>query len=109
MAVTVIALVTINEDEPMALARYLEATGPLLVEANARIVQRFKVDETVVGNRPAKTMIVVEYPDRAAVDHVFNSPEYAGIRPVRDQAFSDYHISIVTNDPLDSSGEQTGS
>jgi uncharacterized protein (DUF1330 family) len=101
MTVNVIALVTINEENPIALAKYLEATTPLLAEAKAKIVNRFQVAEAVVGKRPAQTMIVVEYPDRQAVDMVFESDVYKAIRPVRDLAFLDYQVSIVVNDPLD--------
>lgn len=97
MTVTVIALVTINEDQPYALARYLDATMPLLEAVGARIVRRFRVEETVVGKRPAQTMIVVEYPDREAVDRVFQSETYRGIHDLRDIAFSHYSVSIVTN------------
>lgn len=101
MTVTVIALVTVNENQPMALAQYLEATSPLLDKAGGKIVRRFKVEEPVVGQKPSQTMIVVEYPDRAAVDYVFKSDIYKSIIELRDMAFETYQVSIVTNDPLD--------
>ena len=99
MTVQVIALVTINEDEPIALAKYLETTAPLLEEAGARIVQRFDIGEAVVGGVPAQTVIVVDYPDRDAVDRVFQSDVYRDVRPYRDKAFRDYKVSVVTNQP----------
>ena len=95
MPVTVIALVTLREDRPLDLAAYLAATAPLLERAGARIVQRFKVSEVVAGKRPAQTVVIVEYPDRAAVDMVFGSLEYQRIIPYRDRAFCDYHVSVV--------------
>jgi uncharacterized protein (DUF1330 family) len=49
----------------------------------------------MVGDRPAQTMIIVEYPDRNAVDRVFNSAEYRAIIPLRDRAFSKYQVSVV--------------
>lgn len=96
MPIQVLALVTVNDDEPAALAKYLEATGPLLERAGGQIVQRFNVNQVVVGNRPAKSVIIVEYPSMEAVDMVFQSDEYKQIIPYRDKAFKDYHVSVVT-------------
>lgn len=102
MAVTVVALVSINEDEPFALAEYFRITGPLLERAQAQIVKRFTVNEVVVGHRPAKTVMIVKYPNRAAVDSVFDSPEYAAVKSIRDQAFSEYHVSIASDEESES-------
>jgi uncharacterized protein (DUF1330 family) len=98
MTVTVVALVTVNDDEPWALGEYFRVTGPLLERAGAEIVKRFSVNEVVVGHRPAKTVVIVKYPSRAAVESVFGSPEYQAIKPVRDRAFSDYHVSIASDE-----------
>ena len=97
MTVSVIALVTINEDEPVALARYMQTTEPLLEKANAKIVSRFAVNEVVVGHRPAKMIVIVEYPNRAAVASVFESEEYRELIPIRDAAFLDYQVTIATD------------
>jgi uncharacterized protein (DUF1330 family) len=95
--VTVIALLTIAEDQPMALAEYLGATMPLLERVGARIVRRFCLTEMVVGAGAVQSVVMVEYPSREAVDQVFGSPEYAAIRRVRDRAFLTYQISIVAD------------
>lgn len=97
MSVKVIALVTINENEPLALAKYLETTTPLLEEVGAKIVQRFEIGEPVVGGVLAQTVIVVEYPDRSAIDQVFQSDAYQKVRQYREMAFHDYKVSVVTN------------
>jgi len=39
--------------------------------------------------------VMVEYPDRAAVDTVFESPEYKAVIPIRDIAFADYQVTVV--------------
>jgi uncharacterized protein (DUF1330 family) len=99
--VIVLGFVTIAEDAPEALAAYLEATGPLLQRVGARIVKRFAISEVVAGksaaphHAPSRTVIMVEYPNREAVDLVFGSAEYAAIRPIRDRAFLDYTITVV--------------
>ena len=98
MAVTVVALVSINEEEPFALAEYFRITGPLLERAGAEIVKRFTVNEVVVGHRPAKTVMIVKYPSRAAVESVFASPEYEAVKKIRDVAFTEYHVSIASDE-----------
>jgi uncharacterized protein (DUF1330 family) len=95
MTVTVLALVTLAENQEAALAHYLDVTAPLLERANAIITKMFDLNETVVGPRTAKRMILVEYPSRAAVDLVFNSDEYQALIPTRDIAFTSYFISIA--------------
>lgn len=93
--VTVLAFVTIADEAPEALAAYFRVTDPLLRRAGARIVRRFAITDVLVGTHPSRTLVIVEYPSRAAVDQVFGSPEYAAIGPIRDRAFRDYAITIV--------------
>ena len=93
--VTVLAFVTIADDQPEALATYFRVTDPLLKRAGARIVKRFLVNDVVIGRTPAQTVVMVEYPTREAVDMVFNSPEYASVIEHRNRAFKEYAITIV--------------
>lgn len=95
MTAKVIALVTINEDQAWALAKYLELTEPVLERVGAKIVERYQVDERVVGDNPAKTIIIVDYPSKEAIDEVFDSVEYKRAAPFRDAAFSTYSVHIV--------------
>lgn len=95
MTVIVLATVTFAENQIAALTTYLETTAPLLERANAKVTKMFDMTETIVGHRPAKRMILVEYPDRAAVDMVFNSDEYKALIPIRDIAFSSYDVTIA--------------
>lgn len=99
MTITVLALLTVNEDAPQALAQYLEATAPLIETAGAKIIRRYRVQEAVAGSCAAQTAVVVEYPDRAAVDLVFESPAYKAIIPVRDKAFLTYNINVMEAAP----------
>ncbi len=96
VTVTVMALVTFAEDQRMALAEYLRVTAPLLERALARITNRFVIREMVVGVTPAQSVLMVKYPNRAAVNQVFDCPAYKSIIPVRDCAFLSCKISIVT-------------
>lgn len=93
--VKVFALVTFDESQSQALAKYLEITEPLLARSGARIVERLNLEDEIVGDRPAKSVIIVEYPDREAVDQVFSSEEYAAAIPFRDAAFSTYSVHMA--------------
>lgn len=95
MTITVLATITFEDGQNEALTTYLEVTAPLLERAKAQVMQMFDLKEAIVGNGPAKRLIVVEYPDRASVDLVFNSPEYKAIIPIRDKAFSTYEVTIA--------------
>jgi uncharacterized protein (DUF1330 family) len=97
MSVLVVGRISVNLDEPVALAAYLSATGPLLREAGAKIIHNFSLDDALVGEKDsAESIIVVEYPSRAAVDMVFESDAYKNIIPTRDRAFITYETSIAT-------------
>jgi uncharacterized protein (DUF1330 family) len=98
MTVTVVALLSINDAEPAALGEYFRITTPLLERAKAKIVKRFTLNEAIVGNRPAQMAVIVEYPDRAALDMVFESWEYRSAIPARDRAFLKYEVSIGVGD-----------
>lgn len=95
MSTYVIACVTINPDQKDAYQAYLETTLPLLEKVGGKIFQCFDVDDVVVGDKPAETIMVVEYPDVDAVHSLFGSPEYQEIIPMRDRAFATYSVSIV--------------
>lgn len=96
--VIVMATVTINEHEPMALAEYLSATQPLLDRAGAKIIDRFRFVNSIVGKEIAQTAIFVEYPSKAALDSVFQSSEYSLIKEKRDRAFTHYSVALVCSD-----------
>lgn len=93
--VKVFALVTINEDQAQALGRYLEITEPLLKSRGAKIVQRYSLEDDIIGSRPAQSVIIVEYPSKEAVHEVFSSPEYESAIPYRDAAFATYSVHVA--------------
>jgi uncharacterized protein (DUF1330 family) len=93
--VRILAFVTLNEANPWALAEYFRILGPVMQRAGAQIAKRFSVIEPVVGRPPFSTLIIVEYPDHAAMDMVLSSKEYQDAIPMRDMAFSSYAKIIV--------------
>ncbi len=74
---------------------YLGTTKPLLEEAGAEIIQGYEISETLIGQALPEMVTVVRYPDRDAVDKVFQSAEYHALRKIRERAFLNYQIGIV--------------
>lgn len=97
MTVKVIASIKVNPEEPDALRTYLDVTMPLLDAAGGQIVQSFEKGESVVGELDFDRVMIVEYPDLAALDKVFKSEAYKAIIPIRDKAFTRYGISVISN------------
>ena len=95
MTVTVVALTSVNEEAVDALSTYMGTTSILLERAEAKIVSRMEISETIVGASGAKTITVVEYPSRSALSQVFDSAEYGLLKEIRKQAFSHYHILML--------------
>lgn len=93
-----ITQVTIAEGENAALAQYLEVTSRLFDEVGAKVVQRFNLTDVVPGHRPAKSIIIVAFPCRDAVELVFSSQSYQELIPVRDRAFEIYSVTIADHD-----------
>ena len=100
MTTKVLAMVTINEGEPQALAHYLKVTEMLMTRVDAKITKRFHVKEVVIGE-PLKTVILTEYPNRDAVTQVFESEEYKALKATREKAFTSYVVSVVCDAEFD--------
>lgn len=98
MSVTVVALLSINDAEPAALAEYFRIVTPLLDRAQARIISRFCLNQATIAKCPAQIAMIVEFPDREAVDLVFQSREYQRAIPARNRAFLKYEVSIGVGD-----------
>lgn len=99
MTITIVALTTVNKDNLDDLSVYLATTDPLLRAANATIVGRFEIEETVVGQDKPASLTIVQYPSQAAVDSVFESSEYGMLQEIRARAFSYYQI-FQLNEPI---------
>ena len=95
MTVKVIVLVRFNEDQPLALAKFLELKELVLKRVGAKMVKRYKLEDRIISDNLASTAILFDYPSRAAIDEVLTSNEYLQAAPFRDLAFSKYSIHIV--------------
>jgi uncharacterized protein (DUF1330 family) len=96
MSITVMIELIINDDQPHAMAKYLEEASVLLKRVNAHMIKRHRVPTADDWEGPTKWIVSLEFPDRESIDRVFMSAEYQDIIPTRDVAFSRYHVSIVS-------------
>ena len=98
--IQVVASLTINPDEPEALQRYFDTAMPLIEKVGAKVTQKIELGEAVIGDTPAKILMLVDYPSYDAVDAVFKSEEYLSIVGDRDRAFAKYNVCIVAKNEL---------
>ena len=98
--VQVVASLSINPDEPEAVATYFGVAMPLIEKVGAKVLQKIEVGEPVVGEQPSELVMLVEYPSYEDVERVFKSPEYQAIIPMREKAFLKYNVCIVSKNEL---------
>jgi len=85
--VNLIIVATINPEEKAAMGYYLEQMGGLYERANAKSVGKYKIAEAAIGFYTPSLVSVMEFPDMAAYNAVFNGPEYNELLPYREKAF----------------------
>lgn len=94
MSIKLIALTSVNPDEEDALLHYLSVVGPLMTAAGAELIERIELGKAIVGSDMPQFMTIMEYPSEEAINRVFLSAEYQGLKSIRQKAFSHYQISI---------------
>lgn len=95
MTVKLIAMTTLNPDEPKALDDYLAVAGPLTEKAGAKLLERHETLKVIHGEPVAKYILILEYPSVEAIETLFASDEYKSIIKVRDRAFTTYQVAII--------------
>ncbi len=96
----VLASLRVNPDHPKALQMYLASAMPLIEAAGGRVAKQIELGEQIIGEEGSTMALLVNYPNREAVDAVFSSPEYQKLIPVRELAFLSYNVAIVENEEL---------
>lgn len=92
MTVQIVAMTKLNPDANAAVDEYLEVVGRLMSVAGAKLVERFELHGSIVGNDDFQYVSIVDYPDQAAVDSVFGSSEYLALETVKKTAFARYQV-----------------
>ena len=91
----VLASLRVNSKDLSAFVEYLNSAMPLILAAGGQVAKRIDLGEQLIGDGGSSLVLLVDYPNREAIDAMFSSPEYQKLIPVRDRAFLSYHVSIV--------------
>ncbi|WP_166424635.1 DUF1330 domain-containing protein [Paraglaciecola sp. 20A4] len=71
------------------LGKYMEygaAIAPLFKAAGAEVKDNYSPEESLVGDWDPDVFFVVRYPSKAAFMTMVNSPEYAKVKHLREEA-----------------------
>jgi len=68
---------------PVGFQPYGSAVGPILEQYGGRYLTRGGPAELVEGGPEPKRVVILEFPDKAAVKRWYASPEYQKILPLR--------------------------
>lgn len=96
MAETVLAMTTLNPDETEAVKTYVSVSGSLLEKLGAKVISQRETLVTLAGEDAPQYVTLIEYPDRSAIEEVFESETYQMLKPVRDRAFKQYKVCILS-------------
>ena len=80
--------------DPETMQTYAAGAGATIEQYGGRFVVRGGDPETVEGDWQAGRIVVLEFPDRAALMAWYNSPEYAELKAMR-LASSSANVIVV--------------
>ncbi|MTI32139.1 DUF1330 domain-containing protein [Xanthovirga aplysinae] len=86
--VNLIIVAKINPKESEALTHYLGNVGKLFEQVKAKPVGRYQISEASIGEYTPSAVTVVEFPNKEAVNEVFDSEAYKELLPYREKAFT---------------------
>lgn len=95
MSVRVVACLSPNPQETDAMAAYFEVALSLISKAGGKVIQDYNIDQAIIGPKPADKVLIVEYPDLATLNAVFQSDAYQAVIPHREKAFTQYSVSVI--------------
>lgn len=81
MTAYVIAQLTVTD--PAGFEAYRRAAVPVVEAYGGRFLVRGNAISALEGDPERPSVIVLEFPDRAAAERFYNSPEYRAILPMR--------------------------
>lgn len=76
----------ITVKDPQKWARYTQQVPDTLAPWGAELVFRGKQLAALAGANPHADIVVIRFPDAAALDRWFTSPAYQALIPLREQA-----------------------
>lgn len=84
MTAYIIARVKVKDADRMK--QYGAAAGPTVAAHKGTFVLRGKFAGALIGSAEPHNTAIIQFPDLAAVEGWFNSPEYQALGPLRDSA-----------------------
>ena len=93
---TMIVLGVVNPQEKEALQKYTQKATPLFVQAGAKLLGRFKVQKSYIGEHIPQIVTLMEFPEMSTIEKVLESPEYQDLIPLRGKAFKQLDILAGT-------------
>ena len=81
---------------PERWAEYSRQVPDTLAPWGAELVFRGKQVATLAGENPHSDIVVIRFPDAAAVNQWFSSPAYQSLIPLREEAAEVVLLSYVT-------------
>ena len=80
--------------DPAAYERYRSGVPAVIAKYGGRYLVRGGETDMAEGAFPGSRFVVLEFPDRAAADALWRSPEYAEVKKLR-QGAATMNIAIV--------------
>lgn len=90
-----VATVKINTDEKEAMMIYLEGSERVLTTKGGKLISRYKVTETMLGENIPDLMAVFEFPNEESIVLAIESNEYKCLHTYRDRGFLEANIFIT--------------
>lgn len=83
-----------NTDNMDAMKEYSSAASELIKKAGGNIYGRFKIKENLLGEIPANSILIAEFPNDESIVSLIESEAYKNIISKRNQGFKDITIHI---------------
>lgn len=95
MSIKVVGHVRVNDDQPVALALYLDVVRHLFQRFGVEVLERKRFEYQNGDLTISEMVVVMRFPSRATINAVFDTPEYEAAKVYRDLAFSYNSLTIV--------------
>ncbi|MFD9667725.1 DUF1330 domain-containing protein [Rhodococcus sp. NPDC059968] len=76
---------------------YSSIMREFLARHGATVVRRQLVERTIYGRARPDLFMVIDFPDRSVVEHLFLEGEYLGIVPLRNKVFAEFEMYLVAH------------
>jgi uncharacterized protein (DUF1330 family) len=79
-------VVQLNVTDPDRFARYREAVPSVVAAFGGRYIVRGAAIEVLEGSHDGRRLVLFEFPSVEAIKRFWDSPEYAKVKPLRENA-----------------------